>query len=104
MVLVAHRLSTVMNADQIAVVDGGRIVERGTHEQLLAAGGQYASLVARQLKKRLSVVDADRDPAVTAAEAKELEQLGDFDLAAKKKEEEEEGEEGKGDEGAQAVL
>ena len=42
--VIAHRLSTVRNADSIAVVDGGRIVERGTHEELLAAGGHYASM------------------------------------------------------------
>lgn len=47
-VVIAHRLSTVVNADQIAVVADGRVVERGTHEQLLAAGGHYADLHAEQ--------------------------------------------------------
>ena len=47
-VMIAHRLSTIRSADQIAVVDGGRITETGTHEQLLAAGGQYAELWAAQ--------------------------------------------------------
>jgi len=46
-VAIAHRLSTIRDADQILVIDGGRIVERGTHEDLLARGGRYAALVAR---------------------------------------------------------
>jgi ATP-binding cassette subfamily B protein len=46
---VAHRLSTVIGADVIHVVDAGRIVESGSHAELLAAGGLYASLAAEQL-------------------------------------------------------
>lgn len=42
--VIAHRLSTVMNADQILVMDSGRIVERGSHAQLLAQGGRYAQM------------------------------------------------------------
>ncbi|MYT33945.1 MULTISPECIES: ABC transporter ATP-binding protein [unclassified Streptomyces] len=46
--VIAHRLSTVRAADLILVVEGGRIVERGTHETLLAAGGRYAELYRTQ--------------------------------------------------------
>ncbi len=46
--VVAHRLSTVRNADQILVVEGGRIIERGTHSELLALGGAYAELYRTQ--------------------------------------------------------
>jgi ABC-type multidrug transport system fused ATPase/permease subunit len=47
-VVIAHRLSTVRHADLICVVDGGRIVERGQHEELLAQGGVYRELYERQ--------------------------------------------------------
>lgn len=47
-IVIAHRLSTIENADQILVMDGGRIVERGTHKSLLADDGYYASLYKMQ--------------------------------------------------------
>ena len=50
-VLVAHRLSTVMNADKIAVVDKGRIVEEGNHDALLKHDGVYAKLVKKQVAR-----------------------------------------------------
>jgi ATP-binding cassette subfamily B protein len=46
-IAIAHRLSTVRDADQIVVLDRGRVVERGTHEELLTAGGRYTALVTR---------------------------------------------------------
>ena len=47
-VVIAHRLSTIRAADEILVIDGGRIVERGPHDRLLAAGGLYAELYETQ--------------------------------------------------------
>jgi ATP-binding cassette subfamily B protein len=47
-IVIAHRLSTVRAADLILVIDEGRLVERGSHEELLAAGGLYAELYATQ--------------------------------------------------------
>jgi len=48
-ITIAHRLSTVRDADQIVVLDQGAVVERGTHDELLERGGMYAALVARDV-------------------------------------------------------
>ena len=48
-ILISHRVSTVQGADQILVLDEGRVVERGTHSQLLDQGGYYAGLYEKQL-------------------------------------------------------
>ena len=59
--IIAHRLSTVLGADVIFVMDGGRVVDRGTHAELLARGGLYASLYRRQFS------DGIEEAAVPAA-------------------------------------
>jgi ABC-type transport system involved in Fe-S cluster assembly fused permease/ATPase subunit len=51
-IVIAHRLSTVVDADQIVVLDEGRVAERGTHAELLRAGGLYAEMWARQQSER----------------------------------------------------
>jgi len=51
-ITIAHRLSTVVGADQIMVLDAGRVAERGTHAELLRKGGLYAELWARQAQER----------------------------------------------------
>jgi ATP-binding cassette subfamily B protein len=61
--VIAHRLSTVMDADQILVMDRGRIVERGTHRALLAAGGPYAQMWALQQQAERAAEAAPPRPA-----------------------------------------
>ena len=60
-VLVAHRLSTVVNADSICVIDKGTVLEQGNHDELLAQGGIYASMVEKQLKKKADLLDQEQD-------------------------------------------
>ncbi len=57
--MVAHRLSTVQNADEIVVLKAGRVIERGSHDALLAAGGEYADMWARQVARDALAVAED---------------------------------------------
>ncbi len=57
--MVAHRLSTVQNADEIVVLKAGQVIERGTHDALLAAEGEYADMWARQAKRDALAVAAE---------------------------------------------
>jgi ATP-binding cassette subfamily B protein len=65
--VIAHRLSTVREADQILVIDDGRIVERGRHDELLAAGGLYAELYRTQFEGQAAGFD-EASQRATAAE------------------------------------
>ena len=58
--MVAHRLSTVQNADEIVVLEAGRVVERGSHAELLQADGKYAQMWQRQIARDqlAAVIDA----------------------------------------------
>ena len=88
-VLVAHRLSTVMNADVIAVVDRGKIVESGSHESLMRQNGIYANLVKRQIAKKVNTLDEDDISVDTLVEDMERERkLKERKEQRKKKEKE----------------
>jgi len=57
--VIAHRLSTVLNADKILVIDDGRVAQSGTHAGLLAAGGLYADLYRTQFERQREPVEVE---------------------------------------------
>ncbi len=89
--VIAHRLSTIVGADEILVLDQGVIVERGSHQQLLAQGGLYASMWNRQREAQMAreilaevgeeAAAPNRNPPEAAAEADEKELLPAADAA-----------------------
>src|SRR5690606_8226316 len=74
--IIAHRISSVKDADQIIVLDEGRIVERGTHEELLALGGHYKRIYDVQFRGLESVRREARGPAKAAARPARTAQAG----------------------------
>jgi ATP-binding cassette subfamily B protein len=52
-IIIAHRISTIQDADKIIVIDEGRLAEMGTHEELVAQGGIYADMYNRQLLEKM---------------------------------------------------
>jgi ABC-type multidrug transport system ATPase subunit len=60
-IVVAHRISTVKDADEILVLDEGRVAERGTHRELLEHGGLYAQMYRRQLLEEELQVDVEQE-------------------------------------------
>ena len=67
--VIAHRLSTVRAADQILVIDDGQIAERGTHDELLAAGGAYAGLYRTQFAPQAALRSILEEGSISCADA-----------------------------------
>lgn len=84
-IMIAHRLSTVVSADRIVVLDGGRVVEGGRHEELVSAGGLYAAMWAdykHAASWRISTAQAEPAAAVLAAAASDGLAAGHVDKSA----------------------
>ena len=63
-VMVAHRLSTVKNADSICVIDKGQVLEQGTHDELVNKNGIYASMVSKNAQKKGDILDQEEEEEV----------------------------------------
>jgi len=74
-VVIAHRLSTVRNADQVHVMDGGRIVEQGTHAELIRLKGLYAQLYERQFMENKPAIQQTLFAASPVTETQDFHQL-----------------------------
>jgi ABC-type multidrug transport system fused ATPase/permease subunit len=71
-VIVAHRLSTIVDCDSIVVMDGGRVVEQGSHDELMKAGGRYSELVAYQ---RSHASSSDEEDGVVVGDGGVIEEI-----------------------------
>src|SRR5437588_1334068 len=70
-IVIAHRLSTIVHADQILVLDHGRIIERGTHDELLALGGKYAQLCQQSLLETSPLRETESPAEIAASQTPE---------------------------------
>jgi ABC-type multidrug transport system fused ATPase/permease subunit len=73
-IVIAHRLSTIVHADQILVLDHGRIIERGTHDELLALGGKYAGLCQQSLLETSPLRETESPAEIAASQTPEAEE------------------------------
>jgi len=73
-IVIAHRLSTIVHADQILVLDHGRIIERGTHDELLSLGGKYTRLCRQSLLETSPLRETEPPSEIVASQTAETEE------------------------------